>query len=62
MNARVSIWFAKLGANEEEIDEKKTPKKKKKKTAKHTYIKTCSPAPRRLLYYCVQRDFASSAQ
>jgi hypothetical protein len=36
MNARVSIWFAKLGANEEEIDEKTTPKKKKKQRNIHT--------------------------
>jgi hypothetical protein len=37
MNARVSIWFAKLGANEEEIDEKKTPKKKKKKKQRNIH-------------------------
>jgi hypothetical protein len=39
MNARVSIWFAKLGANEEEIDEKSKPpreKKKKKQRNIHT--------------------------
>jgi hypothetical protein len=44
MNGRVSIWFAKLGANEEEIDEKTTQKKKSSKIYIHTYIKTCSPA------------------
>jgi hypothetical protein len=40
MNARVSIWFAKLGANEEEIDEKTTQKKKKKKKKKQRNIHT----------------------
>jgi len=60
MNARVSIWFAKLGANEEEIDEKKTTKRKEKnnETYIHKNMLTCA---RRLRYYCVQRDFASSA-
>jgi hypothetical protein len=45
MNARVSIWFAKLGAKMKKKLMRKQPRppKKSSETYKHTYIKTYSP-------------------